>query len=83
MQGSEIRQSSSFLGAAGRDPHNFNVLFRTDNAFRVMAFTATQIPSIETVSIRRSLPAPLTRRAFPAAVLELAHRERLAASSSR
>ncbi len=35
------------LGAAGRDFHNFNVYFRDNPAYRVVAFTATQIPGIE------------------------------------
>src|SRR5512137_2660099 len=35
------------LGAAGRDFHNFNVHFRDNPQYRVMAFTATQIPGIE------------------------------------
>ena len=34
------------LGAAGRDFHNFNVVFRNHPEFRVVAFTATQIPDI-------------------------------------
>ena len=34
------------LGAAGRDFHNFNVVFRTDAAYEVLAFTAQQIPHI-------------------------------------
>ena len=34
------------LGAAGRDFHNFNVLFRDNPAYNVAAFTATQIPDI-------------------------------------
>ncbi len=34
------------LGAAGRDFHNFNVLYRDDAAHEVVAFTATQIPDI-------------------------------------
>ena len=34
------------LGAAGRDFHNFNVLFRDNPAYNVVAFTATQIPDI-------------------------------------
>jgi len=34
------------LGAAGRDFHNFNVCFRDDRRYRVVAFTATQIPDI-------------------------------------
>lgn len=35
------------LGAAGRDFHNFNVFFREDPGYEVVAFTATQIPNIE------------------------------------
>ncbi len=35
------------LGAAGRDFHNFNVFFRENPAYHVVAFTATQIPNIE------------------------------------
>jgi len=34
------------LGAAGRDFHNFNVVFRNNPDFQVVAFTATQIPDI-------------------------------------
>jgi predicted GTPase len=34
------------LGAAGRDFHNFNVVFRNNPEFQVVAFTATQIPDI-------------------------------------
>lgn len=35
------------LGAAGRDFHNFNVYFRDNPQYRVVAFTATQIPDID------------------------------------
>jgi len=35
------------MGAAGRDFHDFNVVFRDDPAAEVVAFTATQIPDIE------------------------------------
>jgi len=35
------------MGAAGRDFHNFNVYFRGNQAYEVVAFTATQIPNIE------------------------------------
>lgn len=34
------------MGAAGRDFHNFNVYFRDNPAYEVVAFTATQIPNI-------------------------------------
>jgi len=35
------------MGAAGRDFHNFNVYFRDNPNYKVVAFTATQIPDIE------------------------------------
>lgn len=35
------------MGAAGRDFHNFNMVFRDDPSFEVIAFTAAQIPNIE------------------------------------
>ncbi len=35
------------MGAAGRDFHNFNTVFREDPSSQVVAFTATQIPNIE------------------------------------
>ena len=34
------------VGAAGRDFHNFNVVFRGNPEYEVVAFTATQIPDI-------------------------------------
>jgi predicted GTPase len=40
------RSQVVILGAAGRDFHNFNVVYRDDPAVRVVAFTATQIPGI-------------------------------------
>ena len=43
------------MGAAGRDFHNFNVVFRDDPDTRVVAFTATQIPGID----RRRYPPEL------------------------
>jgi predicted GTPase len=35
------------MGAAGRDFHNFNTVYRDNPAYRVVGFTATQIPNIE------------------------------------
>ena len=43
------------MGAAGRDFHNFNVVYRDDASVEVVAFTATQIPDIE----GRGYPAEL------------------------
>ena len=42
------------MGAAGRDFHNFNVFFRDNNEYEVVAFTAAQIPDIEGRTIRRA-----------------------------
>ena len=41
------KQRVIIMGAAGRDFHNFNVYFRENPAYEVVAFTATQIPNIE------------------------------------
>jgi len=49
------------LGAAGRDFHNFNTVFRGDPNHRVVAFTATQIPDIE----GRQYPAELAGEGYP------------------
>jgi len=49
------------LGAAGRDFHNFNVVFRDNPEFEVVAFTATQIPNID----HRSYPAELAGSRYP------------------
>ncbi len=49
------------MGAAGRDFHNFNVYFRDNPGYEVVAFTATQIPNIE----GRTYPAELAGAAYP------------------
>jgi len=49
------------LGAAGRDFHNFNVVFRDNPAYQVVAFTATQIPNIA----GRRYPAELAGKLYP------------------
>jgi len=49
------------LGAAGRDFHNFNTVFRDDPAYVVVAFTATQIPDIS----GRAYPAELAGWLYP------------------
>ena len=41
------RKNVLIMGAAGRDFHNFNVYFRNNSDYNVVAFTATQIPNIE------------------------------------
>jgi predicted GTPase len=49
------------MGAAGRDFHNFNVVYRDDPDVEVVAFTATQIPGIE----NRQYPAELAGSRYP------------------
>jgi predicted GTPase len=49
------------MGAAGRDFHNFNVYFRDNADYEVLAFTATQIPNIE----GRKYPAALAGGLYP------------------
>jgi predicted GTPase len=49
------------MGAAGRDFHNFNSYYRGNEAFEVVAFTATQIPDIE----GRKYPAELAGDLYP------------------
>jgi len=53
------------MGAAGRDFHNFNVYFRRNKAYEVVAFTATQIPNIEGRAYPSELAAPATLTASP------------------
>ena len=48
-------------GAAGRDFHNFNLLYRDRDEFEVVAFTATQIPNID----GRVYPAALAGALYP------------------
>ena len=52
------------LGAAGRDFHNFNVLYRDDPDFEVVGFTATQIPNIDD----RRYPPALAGDRYPEGV---------------
>ena len=49
------------MGAAGRDFHNFNVYFRDNPAYDVVAFTATQIPNID----GRKYPTELAGKLYP------------------
>ncbi|MBV9280065.1 MAG: GTPase [Chloroflexi bacterium] len=49
------------MGAAGRDFHNFNTVYRGNAAYRVVGFTATQIPNIE----GRLYPPALAGELYP------------------
>ena len=52
------------MGAAGRDFHNFNVYFRDNRDYQVVAFTATQIPNIE----GRTYPPELAGELYPGGI---------------
>lgn len=56
-----VRTRVLIMGAAGRDFHNFNVYFRDNARYEVVAFTATQIPGIE----GRRYPPELAGDAYP------------------
>jgi predicted GTPase len=65
------------LGAAGRDFHNFNVVFRDNSDYRVVAFTATQIPDIAGRRYPRELAGHLYPEGIP--IFEEKELERLIA----
>ncbi len=52
------------MGAAGRDFHNFNLIFRGDKDYEIVAFTATQIPDIE----GRLYPTELAGDLYPSGI---------------
>lgn len=56
-----VRKNVLIMGAAGRDFHNFNVFFRNNQDYNVVAFTATQIPNIE----GRIYPKELAGKLYP------------------
>ena len=56
-----MRAKVIIMGAAGRDFHNFNVYFRDNANYEVVAFTATQIPNID----GRKYPASLAGKLYP------------------
>ncbi len=55
------RKKVIIMGAAGRDFHNFNVFFRENEEYEVIAFTATQIPDIH----GRKYPPELSGSLYP------------------
>ena len=55
------RLKTIIIGAAGRDFHNFNVIYRDNEIYDVVAFTATQIPNIA----GRKYPAALAGKLYP------------------
>jgi predicted GTPase len=56
-----MQEQVIIMGAAGRDFHNFNVYFRDNPRYRVVCFTATQIPNID----GRRYPAQLAGQLYP------------------
>ena len=81
MSDTSINRRVVIMGAAGRDFHNFNMVYRDDPGYRVVAFTATQIPGIDD----RRYPALLAGSAYPegipilpeAELEEICHTERV------
>jgi len=59
------------MGAAGRDFHNFNVYYRDNENYEVVAFTAAQIPDID----GRTYPALLAGKLYPAGIKIYAEEE--------
>ena len=57
----ESRERVVILGAAGRDFHDFNLMYRDDPGVEVVAFTATQIPDID----GRTYPPELAGPSYP------------------
>ncbi|WP_338655289.1 cyclic 2,3-diphosphoglycerate synthase [Sporosarcina psychrophila] len=55
------RKNIIIIGAAGRDFHNFNTFYRNNEEYRVVAFTATQIPDID----GRKYPSELAGELYP------------------
>jgi predicted GTPase len=56
-----LPRNAIIMGAAGRDFHNFNVVFREKSEFNVVAFTASQVPFIED----RIYPVSLAGKLYP------------------
>ncbi len=74
------RRRTLILGAAGRDFHNFNVLYRNDESYEVVAFTATQIPDIDGRKYPAQLAGPLYPQGIP--ILDEAELENIIRSES-
>ena len=56
-----MKKKVIIMGAAGRDFHNFNLYYRDNQDYEVIAFTATQIPDIDD----RKYPAELAGKLYP------------------
>jgi len=60
-----VRRRVVIMGAAGRDFHNFNMVYRDQEQYEVVGFTATQIPDIEGRSYPVELAGPLYPQGIP------------------
>ena len=56
-----MARNAIILGAAGRDFHNFNIYFKDNPDYRVVAFTVTQVPFVD----NRIYPADLSGHHYP------------------
>src|SRR5581483_4607255 len=65
MEMHPIRRRVLILGAAGRDFHNFNLVYRDNPAYEVVAFTAAQIPDIAGRCYPAELGGPLYPNGVP------------------
>src|SRR6267378_6043894 len=68
---SEPMKKVVIIGAAGRDFHNFNIIYRNNPEYHVVAFTAAQIPGIE----GRTYPPILSGSRYPKGIPIYAERE--------
>jgi len=59
-----IKKRVLIMGAAGRDFHNFNTVYRDNETYDVVAFTAAQIPNI----LNRKYPASLAGKNYPGGI---------------
>ena len=64
------RINTIIMGAAGRDFHNFNVMYRSNELYEVVAFTATQIPDIEGRMYPPELAGDLYPEGIPIMMIE-------------
>jgi len=66
-----VRKRVLIIGAGGRDFHNFNVLYRNNPDYEVVAFAFTQIPGVE----RRRYPPDLAGQLYPNGIPIIPYRD--------
>lgn len=65
MNNNHLRKRIVIMGAAGRDFHNFNQVYRHDSRYEVVAFTAAQISGIANRTYPASLAGPFYPNGIP------------------